>query len=148
MTLFDALFDGLNDGCTSGCSLALPALEAPARVPAVDIRRTDKAYLLEMELPGKTQDDITITVKEGVLTIASAKAVKDAKTSETDSNAEKPKETYLLRERYSTAFERSFRLSDTADGENITASLKNGLLEVTIPLKEKAAERKITIEAA
>ena len=92
-----------------------------------------------MDLPGKTQEDIDLSVKENVLTIASA--------NETEETKEEVQ--FLLRERtFSSDFKRTFTLASDCDATKISAVFKNGVLEVTIPFKAQAAAQKIHIQAA
>lgn len=98
-----------------------------ARVPAVDVREEKDRYVLEAELPGLTEKDIEVKVEDNLLTISSNKE---------DKREEKGDE-YLIRERRSSAFKRSFVLPDDVDKENIDAKFKNGIL--TLDMKKLAS---------
>lgn len=95
----------------------------------VDVREQGDAYLLEAELPGVKQDDIKLSVDNGVLTISA------------DVNAEKHNDHdgYLYSERRSGHMERSFSLEGIAE-DSIAAAYKDGILTVTLP-KDKPAPR-------
>lgn len=134
LSLLDTLFD---DNCYN----------MYARNPSVDVRATKNAYLLDMDLPGKTEADISLTLKEGVLTIASEK-VEDKKVSNKEAEPKENDEVqkFLIKERTSFTFTRSFSLPEDVDTENINATFKNGVLTVTMPRKEELRkEKKIMI---
>ena len=124
-----------------------------SNVPDVDVTESKDAYTLDMDLPGRTENDVSLELNEGVLTISSEKA--ETKTIEDktekhekheEKGAEKPQ--YLLRERRQTSFRRSFTLPKDIDAEGVTAGFKNGVLTVRIPRKAEVAPRKIQISIA
>ena len=140
LSLLNSLFD-------DGLSMALPGLCAPSTryaMPNVDVRSTKDAYVLEMDLPGKTEADVDLSLKDGVLTIASHEE-KDAKE---DKKAKKDEETYFIRERRAYSFTRSFTLPKDIDADSIKATFKNGVLTVNITRKSAPEARRIAINAA
>jgi HSP20 family protein len=104
-------------------------------MPAVDIREEDKQYLLTADIPGVNRKDIEITLEEGVLT------VKGERNTETDVSAA----DYRRRERTHGTFMRQFTLPDTVNATSISATAKDGVLEITIPKQDKPEARKITV---
>ena len=108
-------------------------------LPAVDIRETDSAYVLEMELPGFDEKNIDIHVDGSSLTIAS-KQTEEKKVEDT-------KENYLLRERRFNSFSRSFKLPENANPEEIAAEFKNGVLTMEIQKRAEAQKRAVKINA-
>lgn len=109
--------------------------------PATEASGGAEAYDISMELPGVSEEDIDLTVDEGVVTIRGEK-----KTQE-----EKKGDTWYFSERQYGAFRRSFRLPEDADGTRASARMKDGVLHVTVPRKapEAAPEaRKIEISRA
>ncbi|WP_425046289.1 Hsp20/alpha crystallin family protein [Primorskyibacter sp. S87] len=106
--------------------------------PATEASGNDAAYDISMELPGVSDEDIDLTVEEGVVTVRGEK-----KTHE-----EKKGDTWYFSERQYGAFRRSFRLPEDADGEKASARMKDGVLHVTVPRKalaEPEAAKKIKI---
>ncbi|MBQ2701234.1 MAG: Hsp20/alpha crystallin family protein [Clostridia bacterium] len=104
----------------------------------VDVRETENAYILEAELPGVKQENISVSLDQDVLTIAA------------DLNTEKQEEksNYLYSERRAGHMERRFNL-EAIDQEHVTARFENGVLLVALPKEkpEKPKEaRKICIE--
>lgn len=93
------------------------------RVPAVDVVEKDDKYMVTAELPGLTDKDIEVTLRDDVLT------VKGEKSSKRDEK----KDNVRISERQYGSFQRTFRLPGDADGAKIAANVDNGVLEVTIP---------------
>ena len=106
--------------------------------PAVDIKETENSYLLEMELPGCDEKNLDVHVDGLKLTIASKQ--------EKDSGEKQ--ENYLLNERRSSSFSRSFRLPENADPETVSAAFKNGVLSLNIMKRAEAQKKVIRINAA
>jgi HSP20 family protein len=122
-----------------------PMTPAYAREPAMDIRETEEAYVLEAELPGYDEKNIEVHVDRGVLSIASKKE----ESSERDvspSKEEAAKERYVIRERRSASFNRSFQLPENADPDAISAHFKNGLLSMEIKKLAEAKKRVVQIQ--
>ena len=107
-----------------------------AWVPAVDIYETDTHTLvLKVELPDVAREDIDLRVDNNTLTITGQKQRdKDVK-----------EEQYHRLERTFGAFSRSFTLPPTVDAGKIGAEFKNGVLSVTLPLRDEAKPRQIQV---
>ena len=112
--------------------------------PRVDVSEDDKSYLLEMELPGRTEEDINIEIDQDKLSISSKKIEEDKKEKE---NKNEKSQKYLLRERKNGNFERNFTLPKDVDADSISARFKNGILSINMQKKNIAAPKKIAIEA-
>jgi HSP20 family protein len=125
-----------------GDSPLTPATRIYNRGPAVDVRETEKAYKLEMELPGYDEKDIEIHVDGTNLSIAS----KHEETKETAPQETAPKETWLVKERRVSTFSRSFKLPENANPEEVTAEFKNGVLSMEIQKRAEAQKRAIQIK--
>ncbi len=111
--------------------------------PKVDVVQKKDCYELFIDLPGKTEKDVEITLKDDVLTIGSIQKATDAK----EQNEEDV--TYLLQERYaeSIQFKRTFTLPKDIDSSSVQATFKNGILTVHIGRKADAEAKKILIQA-
>ena len=105
--------------------------------PRVDIREEDKRFVIFADIPGVDPKDIEVNMDKGILTI------KGERSSE--SVTENGQLTRV--ERSSGTFYRRFALPDSADAENISASGKHGVLEISIPKKAETTPRRITINA-
>jgi HSP20 family protein len=98
--------------------------------PVVDIEETDRSYELTAEAPGLDQAAVEVKFGNGVLKIRGEK--KEEKT-------EQRKQLHISERRFG-AFERAFRVPDGVDADKIEASLKDGVLRVTLPKKVEAQE--------
>lgn len=111
-------------------SLYEPFRQAGSRLadwlaPAAEASVVDNAYRIAIELPGVAEDDIHLTVEEGVVSVRGEK-----KTSREESG-----EDWYFSERQFGSFSRSFRLPPDADDAAVKAELKDGVLTVTVPQK-------------
>lgn len=110
----------------------------PMALPTMDIYSEDDKHLVaEFHAPGFNSDDIDIRVRNGVLEVKGEKKVSDE---------DKQKRSYMRRESF-TSFFRSIALPKTADSEHVQAAFEDGVLTVTIPLKELPAPKKVAIES-
>ena len=107
------------------------------KVPAVDVRESEDGFVLEAELAGLTENDIDIDVKDHLLTIS----------SKSEEKKEEKKNGYVLKERKSSSFSRSFILPKNADIDKIEANMKDGILTLNIPKTEEAKPKKITVKS-
>lgn len=104
--------------------------------PSVDISENENAFVLKAELPGVNREDINIDINNKTLTLKGEKKFEE-KTE---------KENYVRVERSYGSFSRTFALSDKVDTENVKASYKDGVLEVTLPKREEAKPKEIKVE--
>ena len=130
-----------------GDSFLSPTVRAFNHLPAVDIRETEKSYVLEMELPGCDEKDIEIAVDGSSLSIASKQEEAcDANDRGSDGN-DGSGGTWLHRERRIRSFSRSFKLPENANPEEVSAEFKNGVLGMEIKKRAEAQKRTIQINA-
>ena len=106
-----------------------------ARSPRADVFDDGGNFVVSVELPGVSREDIDIDVKERRLTVKGEKKL--------ENSAEK--EGYLRVERAYGAFERSFLLDESVDSENIRAEYKDGVLRLTLPRKQDEPSKKIEV---
>jgi HSP20 family protein len=134
----DRMFERFEHGYRHWPSVFRPG-GAPV-VPELEVRENTNAITIEAELPGVDEQDVSVTVANGMLTIKGEK--KQAK--------EEKAENYYIAERSYGAFERSIRLPDTIDDTKVEAKFDKGVLKVTAAKKPEAvkAERKIEIKKA
>jgi HSP20 family protein len=107
-------------------------------VPELDVRENTTSVVVEAELPGVDEKDVTVTLANGVLTIKGEKK----------QEKEEKGENYYLSERSFGSFERSVRLPDSVDEGKVEAKFDKGVLKVTAAKKPEAvkAERRIEIK--
>lgn len=106
-------------------------------LPTVDVREAGDSLEISAELPGIDEKDVTVVVKDGVLTISGEKKVEH----------KEDKENYHLSERSYGSFTRAFRLPEAADDEHIAADFDKGVLTIKVPKKAGAvgSERRIEV---
>lgn len=97
-----------------------------------DVQETENGYVLEMDLPGFSKDEVKASLKDGYLTIRAEKGLdkeeKDEKTAK-----------YIRRERYAGSCERSFYVGDVNEAD-IKGEFKHGILKLTIPKEQPKKE--------
>ena len=108
-----------------------PFENSSSQIMKTDVHEKDGNYLIEMELPGYSKEDVTADLKEGYLTIQAEK--KENK----DENDEKG--NWVRRERYTGKCSRSFYVGTDVSKENIKAAFADGILKLMIP-KQTPAE--------
>ena len=102
----------------------------------INVQQNDKEYLIDAEVPGVSKDEIEIALNEGKLNIS---VKREEKINE-------EKKNYIHRESRYASMGRSIYLEDAAS-TGIKAKLDNGVLNITVPRKEKTAStEKIEIE--
>ncbi len=104
-------------------------------LPAVDISETDTAYQIDVEIPAIAREDVSVAVKDGVLTVTGERKVE----KETDGKRHRVERQY-------GKFSRSFRLPENVDEGSISARTKDGVLYLVISKKEKEQPRQIQVE--
>lgn len=114
---FFDVFDNFERKFFGNSSANLPAFRT-------DIKDADDKFVLEAELPGFDKEDISLDVKDGILTIKAEH--KDSQDQKND------KGEYIRRERRYGSFARTFDVSGINES-GITAAYNNGILEVTLP---------------
>ena len=103
----------------------------------VDVEENDKAYVVKAEVPGVKKEDIDVRIDGNVVTIsAESKREKEVK--------EKGK--VIRSERYYGSMLRSFSLGNDVNDAEATAKYTDGVLELTLPKKETAAAKKLTVK--
>jgi HSP20 family protein len=109
-------------------------------VPELDVKENTESMLIEAELPGVDEKDVSVTFANGMLTIKGEKKQRKEET----------RENYYVAERSYGAFERALRLPESIDETKIEAKFDKGVLTIKAAKKPEAikAERKIEIKKA
>lgn len=104
--------------------------------PAVDIKEEKERFVVIADLPGVDKEKVQISLEHNILTLQGER------------HFDKPEDRsgYTRIERCEGKFYRRFSLPQTADDSKISASYKNGVLEISIPKKQAAVEKKISIK--
>ena len=93
-----------------------------------DVHENETDYEMDMDLPGFKKDQIKINLENGYLTIEASK----------EHDSEKKKHGKVIRqERYEGSMQRSFYVGENITEDEIKASFKHGVLNLTVPKEEK-----------
>ncbi len=138
---FDSIFRDafgeprLADG--TGAGRRLPASSMRGFTPAVEWFARDKQLVLRAELPGVDPAQVEVTLAGDQLFIRGEKKLQQ----------EVDEPNHYVREIAHGRFERSFTLPEGVEGDQVSATFSNGILEVTMPAESAPASRKVPIEA-
>ncbi len=103
--------------------------------PAVDIFETDSGVVLEVELPGVIKADVSVEVKDNILTIRGERKMENKGLAE----------NYYRRERVYGSFRRAFNLHYVVNPEKISARFNNGVLSIEVPKPEEEKPKQVTV---
>lgn len=109
-----------------------------AWAPVTDVREDDDGLHVNIELPGMTTKDVSVTVEDGVLTISGEKK-QEKEEGDAGSN-------YHLVERRYGRFERNFRLPSSVNADKVKAKFDNGVLNIEVPKSANAKRKQIEIK--
>lgn len=104
--------------------------------PAVDIEEYADKFVLHADVPGVDPATIELTLENGVLSLSGSREQRVEQAGVERSRSE----------RATGRFHRRFALPDTVDSESVSASNKNGVLEIVIPKRAQAQARKISVK--
>ena len=121
----DRLFDRLFDAPAAG----------QRWMPAMDLIEVEDHYLLKADLPGLSEEDVSIEVDQGVLTVA----------GERKAEHEQREKGWHRIERSFGSFQRQLTLPEGVDPDAVSADFDRGVLTVRIPKPERVKPRRITI---
>jgi HSP20 family protein len=126
--LFSTFFDAPTTGGNGGTGRRW--------IPAMDLVETEEHYVLTADLPGLSQEDISLEFDGDVLTLS----------GERKSEHTERKEGFHRLERATGAFSRSLTLPEGVDPDAVTATFDKGVLEVRIPKPEQRKPKKVSIQ--
>ena len=106
-------------------------------MPAVDILEKKDAFEIHVDLPGISKSDVNVSMDKNEL------AIRGERTHQLEQNDDN---NYFRTERVHGSFYRRFTLPESADGDNIQATIKQGVLEVIVPKKEISKPKFIEIK--
>ena len=136
---FDRLFDDAFDRLFSQ-----PATSdtAPVRRPAIDVTESDSGYVVTLDVPGVTREDVKVSIDgRRVSIVAEARGADATPEAAADGATEAPRSTdrVILRERAVASFARSFTLQSEIDQAASQAKLDNGVLTLTLTKRHASA---------
>jgi HSP20 family protein len=110
-------------------------LAASAWHPQVDIFDAETGVTVLVDLPGINKNDVSVEVKENILTIKGSRAPVEAVDES----------KYYRRERICGSFQRSFAMRGDVAPDQIKATFKNGVLKIELPKPEEIRPRQISV---
>ncbi len=130
--MFERLVDGslFQNGATDDSSIVTSQW-----IPRVDIKEEPNRFVLFADIPGVDPADIEVQMDKGILTVKGERSIERVDESENFSRIE----------RRHGSFHRRFALPDSADPDNISASGRNGVLQIIIPKRPETTPRRIQV---
>lgn len=119
-------FNGVLDGSGRGAQTWMPTL---------DVWETESDVVYAFDLPGIPEEKISIEVSEGTLTVS----------AEREQTEEVSDDRYFRLERRFGSFSRAVGLPQSVDEDKISASYRDGVLEIRVPKPEEQKPRKIAL---
>lgn len=120
----------------------MPSFQASTTAPAVNVKESDKAYTMEIAVPGLKKEYVRVEVnKDGELCVA----IENKMEHKDEEHKEEKKEHYLRREFSYSNYQQTYVLPEDVDRDNISAKVNNGILEITLPkvITDKDAEKDV-----
>ncbi len=114
-----------------------------AWIPAIDVRETDDAVIVEAAISGFKPEDVSVSYEDGSLVLSGA----HEQASDDEAETDKDQDGYLVRERRAGRFHRRIRLPVRTTTENATARYENGVLTIEVPKAPEAKSTSIKVEA-
>jgi HSP20 family protein len=108
-----------------------------AQSMAIDLNETENGYELTTALPGVKPENIEINVDRDLVTVR----------GRTDQNEERQQGNYIYRERHSGAYQRSIRLPEPVNSEQVEATMEEGVLKITLPRLQQTVQRRIKVRS-
>ena len=134
--LLDTAFDQL---------FAQPAADsAPVRRPAIDVSESDAGYVVTLDVPGVTREDVKVSIDGRRVSIVAEARTPEAAAEQPAADAAKDADRVILRERALASYARSFTLQSEIDQSASQARLENGVLTLTLT-KRNANETQLTV---
>lgn len=126
--------DRLFDNFTSPWRRLVPA--EPVWVPELDVYEDENNIMVSADLPGMKAEDIDISVAGNTLSISGEKKKEEEK---------KGRNYYRLEKSYGS-FSRRIELPSAVDSKKISATYKDGVLEITLPKVEETKPKKVKVQ--
>lgn len=114
-----------------------PPLQRGVDAPALDIVETGGGYEVTVDLPGVSKDDLSVNIKDNVLTI----------DAEIRSARERKDTAVITSERRTGKLRRALRLGRAIDENKVTADYHDGVLKLQLPHAAHVEGRKVEIKA-
>jgi HSP20 family protein len=110
-------------------------MERSGVYPQINLYDDGESFMIRAEVPGLDKDRVEITARKDQVSIRGTRTVKPAETGA----------SYHRRERDSGQFRRTLTLPQAVDADKITATYKDGVLEVVLPRSPDVKPRRIQV---
>ena len=117
---------------------AMPAIDfgrGQRVVPEMEVKETPEAFIVKMDVPGLSEQDIDVSIAGSMLTVSGKR----------EEEAADEGDRFYAYERSYGSFRRSLALPEGCDAEGVKADLKNGVLMISVPKGAGAHSRRISI---
>lgn len=131
----DLLFESVLSSSNRFSSL-MPSQQAFSVSPSIDVAEDDKTYIVTADVPGLEDKYLTVEFKNKVLTIKGEKKLQH----------EEKNYNYYIAERWSGSFSRSIQLPSPINENDISAQVKDGVLQIMLPKIEDSKKELKSIE--
>ena len=105
--------------------------------PSCNISESDEAWMVTVDLPGMSKDDIGVEIRNGELWV----------TGERKEHKEEKDKTYHRTESHYGCFQRGIRLGEDLDVENVDAEYKDGVLRISVPKTETSRTKRVEVKS-
>ncbi len=130
----DATFRRLWNDAFADKNKIVDLFDNSVKYPKADARETSKGIEIDLAVPGCNKEDINITFNDGIITVQNKTITKEAHNTS----------KMLFNELRHSTWSRSWSVNGDVKEEEISASLKNGILTVSVPLIKPEIESKST----
>ena len=104
--------------------------------PSTDMSEDENEYVIKMDIPGMTKDDIEVNFEDNRIVIRGERSEEE----------KEEKKDYIRKERYSGSFYRSFTIPKTVDEDQIKAKFEEGVLKINLPNAEVSKPKEVKVE--
>ena len=117
-----------------------PATDStPVRQPAIDVSESDRGYVVTLDVPGVTREDVKVSIDGRRVSIVAEAPAAEATAAAETAEAPKSADRVILRERAFASYARSFTLQSEIDQASSQAKLDNGVLTLTLVKRDPVA---------
>jgi len=104
--------------------------------PSTDMSENENEYVIKMDIPGMTKDDIDVNFEDNRIVIRGERTEEE----------KEEKKNYIQKERYDGSFYRSFTIPKTVDEDQIKAKFEEGVLKINLPKAEVSKPKEVKVE--
>jgi len=104
--------------------------------PNTDMSEDENEYVIKMDIPGMTKDDIEVNFEDNRIIIRGDRSEEE----------KEEKKDYIRKERYEGSFYRSFTIPKTVDEDQIKAKFEEGVLKINLPKAEVSKPKEVKVE--